>query len=351
MEFKRDFDLVQKRWAEFWAGTSCRPLIAFEIPKEGVEPVEKPKNMSGYDGNFAPVINQLLGWASTHNFVGEAIPFFYLTYGPDHFAALIGADLKFDFKTGTSWSVPFLKDYDQVEIKFNPNCFWFDRTIKFIRALKSQCDGRLLIAPPTMSNGLDTLAAIRGPQNLLMDMVMQPDKVKKVERDILQTYKTISDIIYDELEYKKYGSINRHGMYSSGKIDVVQCDISCMLSSEMYQEFGLPYTKFESNYLDCVEYHLDGPDAIRHLKDICSVENIQVIQWVPGAGEAAQQNWMDLYIEIDNLGKGQILWCSQDMVRKFINTLKSKQLFFRSKAQSLYEAQKFIEELEEISNK
>jgi len=57
--------------------------------------------------------------------------------------------------------------------------------------------------------------------------------------------------------------------------------------------------------LDASIYHLDGIDAIRHLEAICSLENLDMIQWVPGAGQDGK-DWSDLRRRIDELGKGQI---------------------------------------------
>lgn len=345
LEFKQNFDKVQKRWAAFWKEENKAPLVSIEFPKEGVEPIEKPVLMSGYDGNFKPVIEQLIGWAQTHDFLGDSIPYFYLTFGADHVAALFGADLKFDFDAETSWCIPFVKDWDSVEIKFNPDCFWFDRTIRFLRELRRECDGRLMIAGPTLPYGLDILAAIRGPENLLMDMAIEPETIKALEKDVCKTYKKISDVIFDELGYKDFGSINRHGMYSLKKTDVIQCDISCMIGPDMYQNFALPYTRHDADYLDDVEYHLDGPGALKHLETLCAVDNVDVIQWVPGAGEAETTDWTNLHVKIDQLGKGQVLYKNPQQARKLLKLLKSKKLFFKLTADSRKEAEEFIEEM------
>jgi len=78
LEFKPDFSEAQKQWKAFWNGKNRRPLVCVTLPKEGMEPVEKPPYTSGADGNFEPVIDQLLAWAASHIFIGEAIPFYYL---------------------------------------------------------------------------------------------------------------------------------------------------------------------------------------------------------------------------------------------------------------------------------
>ena len=86
LEFKADFAAARRRWDEFWSGRNGRPLLAAVLPKPGVTPVAAPDYAAGARGDFGPVIEQVLEWAATHEFLGEAIPFYYLEFAADHFA-------------------------------------------------------------------------------------------------------------------------------------------------------------------------------------------------------------------------------------------------------------------------
>ena len=89
LEFKPDFEHAQDLWDRFWKGELDTPLVGAEVPKSRVSPAEKPSYASGADGNFEPVIEQLAKWAETHEFLGAAIPFFYLEFAADHFASFL----------------------------------------------------------------------------------------------------------------------------------------------------------------------------------------------------------------------------------------------------------------------
>jgi len=39
------------------------------------------------------VIDRVLEWAATHEFVAETIPWYEISFGPDHLAVLLGAEL------------------------------------------------------------------------------------------------------------------------------------------------------------------------------------------------------------------------------------------------------------------
>lgn len=347
LAFKPDFEAARRRWIAFWRGEPLdRPPVRVEIPKPGVRSVEKPPYTSGKDGRFEPVIDQLLAWAETHLFLGEAIPFYYLEFGPDHFSTLLGADLASNPASGdTTWAVPFVDDWDEAEIRFQREGLWWRRTVDFIHAIRERCDGKLLISAPTFVAGLDALAAIRGVERLLIDLIEVPEKVLAALEKVCAAYEVIAAAFRRELDVGTFGSINRHGMWSPGLVNVPQCDFSAMISPAMFREFEVPCLHRECDVLDQVEYHLDGPDAIRHLEALCGTEGIDIIQWVPGSGEAETQDWTWLYERIDALGKGQILWKDQETVKRMWRTFRSRRLFFCTRAESPEQAARFLDEL------
>jgi len=321
--------------------------VSIVFPKPGKEAVPQPPYTSGADGDFGPVIDQIIAWVDSHEFMGAAIPHYTVEFGPDHFSSLLGCEmLLHQGSSETRWAVPFVDDWDNAEIRFRRDCEWWKRTVAFVRALRKRCDGKVLISAPTFVAGLDCLAAIRGVEPLLVDLVERPEKVKRALDDAFVAYEEIMEAFSKELNYAEFGSANRHGMYSTGRINIPQCDFSCMISPQMFDEFQIPFLKKESELLDATEYHLDGPDAIKHLESLCAVKGLDIIQWVCGAGEAQEQNWWELYRRIDSLGKGQILGGNHERIKTIWNELSSRKLFFVTGASSREEAEAFLAEME-----
>lgn len=77
----------------------------------------------------------------------------------------------------------------------------------------------------------------------------------------------------------------------------VQNDFSALISTSMHQEFFLEELLNEINYLDNSIYHLDGPDASKHLNIILEIPHLNAIEWVPGAGMMKEGIAGYLYIE------------------------------------------------------
>lgn len=333
LEFKPDAEQAQQRWAEFWRGESARPLLWAVRPRAGVQPVGRPGCYQCAFGNVEPVIEQAIEWAATHEFLDGAIPSYQITFGPDHFAALLGADLrKVQGSSGTNWIKPFVESWDDVDIRFQPEGRWWQRTVEVIERFRLRCDGRLIICGTHLQGGLDCLVALRGAQGLLADLLDVPEKVLAGLRQVDQAVDDVRAALAEALKVATFGSLNRFGMYSRGTIDVPQCDASCMISSGMFERFALPSLAHEVEGLDASIYHLDGPGAIRHLEAICSLEKLDMIQWVPGAGQE-DRDWTDLRRRIDRLGKGQIYQAGSGLtatqIKAIWQSFSSRKLYFQ----------------------
>jgi 5-methyltetrahydrofolate--homocysteine methyltransferase len=336
LEFKPDFELARRRWGQFWRGESTGPLLWAVRPRPGVEPIPRPGCYVCAFGDIEPVIEQAIGWAATHEFLDGAIPGYQVTFAPDHFAALLGADLRnTEGSSATNWIQPFVRDWDDVEIRFQPEGKWWQRTAEVISRFRRRCDGRLIVYGTHLQGGLDCLVALRGAEGVLCDLLDVPEKVLDALKRVDRAIDDVRAALAEALDVATYGSLNRFGMYSRGLIDVPQCDASCMISPELFERFELPSLTHELAGLDASIYHLDGPGAIRHLEAICSLEKLDMIQWVPGAGQD-DKDWSDLRRRIDDLGKGQIYQASANLIaldiKEIWESFSSRKLYFQVSA-------------------
>jgi len=348
MEFKNDFRQAAKRWDAFWRGENTRPMIKIVTPKAGVQPAAHPPYLAGHDGVYGPAVDQMLAWGASLEFVGEAMPYYTLEFGPDTFSAYLGADLDFGHGLHTSWCVPFIKDWDDVEIKFRREGIWWQRTVDFAKAIRAQCDGKLMIAPPTLVANLDSLAAMRGIENLLVDMVERPEKVKRALDQVCAAHSEILQEYAGLFDFAAYGSVNVEGFYSSGPHSRPQCDMSCMIGEEMFGEFVVPALKREAADADTMVYHLDGSDALRHLEALCQMEELDLISWVPGV-QHPDEDWSWLYEKISAYGKGYSRYIgSHAELLRMCERQDTRKLCLSTSASSKAEAEDLIAKVEKI---
>ncbi len=346
LESRPDFDAVRREWDDFWAGRRAGPMVNVVVERKGVAPVPKPPYMAGAEGDCGRWVDQVLGWARSHEFLGGAVPFYQIEFAADHFALLLGAERETsDESPDTAWAMPFVEDWDRAEIRFRRDGRWWRRTVEYAERLRARTDGVVLIEPPTLVANLDALSAIRGPERFMMDLAVAPEKIHAALEAVDRAYGEILDALDDLLDFKRFGSVGRHGLYATGRTNVMQCDCSCMIGPAMFAEFAAPALRREMRRYDAVEYHLDGPGALKHLEALCAIPELDCIQWVPGAGEAEHQDWTDLFLRIDELGKGNYLPGDPDELLRLPKSLRGPKTIFKTETATRDEALRLIDEL------
>ena len=199
LEYKPDLEQTLKMWDRFWSGTNGRPIILATLPKPGCKVVEPPPYLTAFDCDFHALGHQLLAWAETHEFLGDTIPNYNLEFGPDTFASYLGCDLQLADDRYTSWSIPFVDDWDQTEIRFHKEGYWWQRTLEAFDILHDHLDGKMLIGAPTLLANLDALSALRGPQKLLFDLIDHPHQIKRALEQVCQAHSEVLAALADEL--------------------------------------------------------------------------------------------------------------------------------------------------------
>lgn len=349
---RSDFGAVQRRWDDFWAGKNSGPMYSITVPKNGVECMPKPHWLAGYGGDYQAVADTLARWADSCEFYGGAMAMFPLSFGSDNFAAFCGADLALAPAGDTTWPSHPLKTLKGVRIAFDPNGKWWSRMVEYHHVLKRTLGDTVLLCIQNLSGGLDGLVGLYGNTNVLLDMVDEPEAVREALEQIDEAFTQAHEACAKLFEYEKYGSGIRLGLYSRGAAGVPQCDTSCMISSEMFEEFAVPGLLHELDSLDAVVYHLDGPGVLRHLDRLAGMPKIRAIQWVAGAGEAASRDWTPLRRQILSLGKGLLLHGDAGQVAQMRRELPSKDIFFEVKGlKSRAQAEDFLAGMEQMKTR
>jgi len=171
--------------------------------------------------------------------------------------------------------------------------------------------GKYITGLPDLHPGGDLLAALRGAERLCLDLIEEKDIVKEINKCLTANYPKVYDRIYQMVKEYNLGTTTWLTAYHQGKFYVPSCDISALISSDMFEEVFLPEIRKEIDFLDKSIYHLDGPGALHHLDTILKIPNLDGVQWVYGAGNGPATKWIDVYRRIQEAGK-----CSHVLVEK-----------------------------------
>jgi hypothetical protein len=185
---------------------------------------------------------------------------------------------------------------------------------------------------------------LRGGQKLLFDLIDTPDLVREAMNQIRKLYRKIYDEFYVYGNKENLGTTCGLPLYSSGKYNRIQSDFICLLGPDMFREFVLPAIVEEAQFLDHNCFHLDGADALKHIDDILAIEEIDSIQWVPGAGKKTQFQWPEVLHKIQNAGKSiHIFDSSIEEIKIYHKEYKPELIVYEVKASSRVEGLEFLD--------
>lgn len=207
--------------------------------------------------------------------------------GPDIF----GADIVFE--ETTSYSVPFVDDDWSQELRFDESNKWWQKMLEITDACEEDSKGEYLVGVTDLHPGADGLMSIRGPQELCYDVFDQPEVFEKCQTVLLPAFQKQFESLYNRAQKYQKGTSNWMGLYKDTPWYVTSAYFICMLSAEDFEALVLPEIKAELDYLKGASmFHLDGPQALRHLDRLLELPNLHGIQWVYGAGQPSANHWL-----------------------------------------------------------
>jgi len=310
-----DFSRIRDMWRRYWArDPGLRPLVINSVSRGAV-----PKGTINYHashyryaltGDYDGALAQIDLILKDTEYLGEALPYFSPDHGPDQFAAFMGTDLKYKPESAeTNWAHPVIHDWTaSMPLALHQDSRAWQGMLEYSRKLAKHAAGRYAVAVADLHSNMDALAALRGPQNLCMDLMTCPDVIEEAMRQVRRFYVPVYESLYDAGSMAETGAIGWAPFYCEGRFATIQCDFICMVSPEIARQMIIPALDEESSFLDHCVYHLDGPAALAHLDDILALKHIDVIQWVPGAGQKPQYEWMEVLKKCRKAGKGLQLW-------------------------------------------
>ena len=301
-----------RRNEAFWKGELEEgPLLWLTapgaMPSPSVpEPASEEELWTNVDYVIAATESALAG---TH-FAGDALPVFCPWLGPDQFAAWLGADLVLRPRQSTSWSKPFVRDWaGHPQPRIDPDNRWWRLYLQLLQESVRAGKGKWVTGYPDLHSGIDALCAIRGPENLAMDLVNNPEAIHRALRQVTELWKFVVDTASEIILPAGQGTSNWTMGWSNHRfLCLGQNDFSCLISPAMFETFCWQDNLECCAHVDHALYHLDGPGAIRHVPLLLRLERLNCIQWIQGASRPWPSQWLDLLRRIQAGGKSVQLY-------------------------------------------
>lgn len=360
LSLKPDFDESAARWEAFWqashgeAGVMLdRPPVVITCPAPDVEPAPRPTYWTMLNDPIGEVVAAADAWVRSVHWGGDAMPQFSPGFGPDVFAAFLGAELEFsrEQEHATSWAVPFVEDWSEaLPLEIDREGRSWTRMRELTRAMAEIADGHWLVSHLDLHSNLDALESLRGATALCTDLYDCPELVREANDQVRALYEPISETLFED------GMLSDAGTgagwirgWHGGRCNTIQCDFAALIGPEHFRELAAPDLRAEAEYLDRCIYHWDGPTALCHMDDLMAIEEIDCIQWVPGAGNPPLVEWLDLLEEVQKRGKSVMCYGSIEDVPRFHERLDPSRLFYMLSVPNRDELERTLEWIERNS--
>lgn len=220
-------------------------------------------------GDMDSIIERAIRSAESVYWGGEAVPSYFLIFGPDEIAVFTGATLCWIPDSGdTGWSKPF------------------------IRAARRMA-GKMLLTPPDLHTNMELRAAVRGPQALCLDLIACPRLIDRAMDDARRIFRELWVAVIEAGQMDARGFC--HGAYSIERAAVLQCDFSCMMIPEMFRRWAMPALEEAAAIVEHAVYHWDRPGALAHTETLLQSEGLYALSYVPGSGHGTHLDYIDSF--------------------------------------------------------
>lgn len=313
MKFKTDWEMTKKRFVAWWnrskMGRPAMRIIAkLNEPLEPLELEDPFPSPMDFHLDVERRARNLRNFCRTHRFLAEAYPSLDINIGPLAVATYLGSEPVFAWDT--VWYNPCANSgWGKWAPRYDVDNPWWKLHQERIRQAKMIAGDDFLVNIPDMGESLDLLSVLRGPQELVYDLVDDGERIVEFLQMMDPLYFTFYDQMYNLVKDAAGGSsYTTFEIWGPGRVAKVQCDFSALMSPRQFRELFLPSLQYQCARLDYSLYHLDGPDAIKHLPAVLEVRELDALQWTSGAGkpDGGSEDWYPIYDMVKKAGKS--LW-------------------------------------------
>ena len=346
-----DWDAAERYWTAFWHGELLdRPPLMITVPASGHDgPVPEARTPEEKHGGAEFALRHNEATLPRSLYLGEALPVSKTLMSA--WCAAYGQQL--EYHPDTIWIRPSVTDWAAAPDWATAwdDSGWRGFKQSYARLCAGAHAGGYFVGLPPLLVPNDLLSVLRGVENFLLDLITEPERVLHALGIMQRNYVRMWNEA-DAIRDPSHGYGNWWPIWCPERLRIVQSDVSCMISPEMFETFILPELHALTEDVEHAFYHLDGPDAVHHLEMICRVPKIKAIQWVPGAGQPGHGFcWMDLYQKVQSLGK--IIWIHSPRrdLETYFQELDPRLLLVSTGAASVEDAQEVKRLLVELTSK
>lgn len=324
LEFCEDFPRIAQRFEAWWhQDVLDRPVFMAEANTRPDRPITRRLELM--DRPDAWFREKMLDMQQVHR-VGDMLPRIRVDFGPVLLGSLMGG--RREVRSDTSWTHAFIDDDwsnapDWTIPDDHPD---WGLLHELTQRVAQDAAGRYLVCTPDLGGAADVLLNLRGSAQLCLDAVTRPDTIRDAVEAIYASWERAFASLYATSVEHDAGLIHWLGLWSNAPYAVPACDFNALIGPGHFRELFLPEIAREAVAAGRAVFHLDGPDAARHIDTLLEVPEIQAIQFTPGAGSPSALAWLEMLQRIQEKGRSLLIFTPAEEVVSLAQSLKPEGL-------------------------
>ena len=305
---KENEKVVREGHRAFWKNESLgRPLIFAVANNNQNQPEKRILEPPSKERDLLPQwhVDRTKDYLDHTIFLADAMPIASLMVGLDitNTAILAGGDYNYGrlhdhiiYSKGTF-------DINKRIKPFNPNSDLVMKLKACYEAVISVVGNNACVNTPMTLDALSTLYQLHTPETFLKDLIRKPDLIKKRTRELTEEYLKFYDYFYNFLLTKGYGeSSSWLQVFAEGKFESVRCDLSLMLSTEMFEELVLPEIEQVCDHMDYSLFNMSSVKHGRFVDSLAKIKSLNGIFWNPEPHFSSIQEYIHVLRRIKEKG-------------------------------------------------
>ena len=356
LQYKPEWEETKDRYCAWWEHEYFgRCALAVGAPLD--DPPDRPEPPAAttvrdrwYD---LDAISARLDYNMSRTFYGgESFPIWSPGYpGLASLPTIHGCTCDLDMHTG--WHHPMLTDpdgFDVSEVEIDTGNPAYVYAMNVLQRAAREARGKSIPSIGAFGGCGDTLASLRGTEQLLLDCIERPDAVREAEFVLMDMWCDFFDRCHQPIrEASDGGSACWFGVWSPGRTYCSHNDFSYNISPAMFRELFLPVIERQTQFLDHTVYHVDGVQAFAHVDALCELPRLHALQILPGAGKPSPLHYMDTLKKVQAAGKNLHISIPPGELRPALEQLSARGLFISTGTPTEAEARQLLRDAERWS--
>jgi len=273
-------------------------------------------------------------------YAGDAVPLVNIDFGPGVLAAMLGAQYRLAENTVWFGINPIADSWEDIDnLKLDAEGKVYKTLMELTERMCEKADNRYIVGIADIGVNLDVLASLLNREELLLDVLRDPAKVKKMIGKIDGFWQKVLDENYKIIKRYMKGVTSWVPLVNENKWYPLLSEFSVMVSPTVFQEIIFPALQWEVDHLEQALFNLDGEDQIKHLPKILQLKGLHSIEWdpVPQYSSASKKVTKDfaskvsleVYREIQKAGKKVVInGVAPDQLDTILSNISPDGVFF-----------------------